>query len=315
MADDIFRVSVDTTRYQYVTVRGIYEHIVRTGSGFSEDAIEEGGAQPGLRFYDEADRTRDRGTLLLVITPIEKLDATVSFASGKDTYSGEGHEFGLLSNDNRAINVGVNVTPIETVAFGFNYGHDKYSSFQSSRNANPPCALNVPPCAPGTYDSWSDPNRTWNLDNDENVNNVTFYVDLLKAVKNTDVRIAYDFSDSDNAFVHSGPRIQALATNAILTPGDTKPCAAGVTSCFEALPNVTNSWTRFTVDITHYFRPKVGVGFAYYYDKLEVSDFATIDLPGQPGTPRIDYLGEISTGYGVRPYNGKTATVRLLYRF
>jgi hypothetical protein len=38
-------------------------------------------------------------------------------------------------------------------------------------------------------------------------------------------------------------------------------------------------------------------------------------VPGQAGTPRIDLLGELSTGYGNRPYAGNTAFVRLLYRF
>ncbi len=46
-----------------------------------------------------------------------------------------------------------------------------------------------------------------------------------------------------------------------------------------------------------------------------MTDFNTIDLPGQPGTPRIDYLGEISTGSGNQPYKGNTAFVRLLCFF
>ena len=33
------------------------------------------------------------------------------------------------------------------------------------------------------------------------------------------------------------------------------------------------------------------------------------------GSPRIDYLGFLGTGYGNRPYKGSTAFVRLLYFF
>ena len=40
----------------------------RVGTGFSEMAIEEGGAQPGLRFYDEADRR-----LLAIAAAIEQV--------------------------------------------------------------------------------------------------------------------------------------------------------------------------------------------------------------------------------------------------
>ena len=51
------------------------------------------------------------------------------------------------------------------------------------------------------------------------------------------------------------------------------------------------------------------------FEKLNIADFATVDLPNQAGTPRIDYLGEINTGYGNRPYKASTGFVRLLYLF
>ena len=319
--DDIFRLSVDTMQLQWMQVRGSYEHIVRVGSGFSSDALEDGGSQPGLRFYDESDRTRDRGSILLTFTPWSMMDVTFQYAGARDVYGGEGHEFGLMDTHNQTYNIGLNFMPKEHIAFGMNYGHDKYNAFQQSRNANPDCKLNVPPCADTVYNSWTDPNRTWNLNNDEKVNNFNFYFDMLGAVKHTDIRIMYDFSDSDNAFLHGGPRIQELSTNTALTPGDTAPCSGGVASCFIALPNVTNQWQRFTADVRYYFTQKIGVGFGYYFDKLDVTDFGTIDTNGSvgftpaTGVPRIDYLGEINTGYGVRPYNGSTATIRLIYKF
>ena len=65
----------------------------------------------------------------------------------------------------------------------------------------------------------------------------------------------------------------------------------------------------------YFFVPRVGVGVDYWYERFNVSDFNTVNIPGQPDTPRIDYLGELSTGYGSRPYRGHTAFVRLLYLF
>jgi hypothetical protein len=94
--DDTFRVSVDTTKWQWMQVRGAYEHIVRVGSGFSEDALEDAGVQPGLRFYDESDRIRDRGSIVLTFNPISMMDVTLQYAAAKDVYSGEGHDFGLM---------------------------------------------------------------------------------------------------------------------------------------------------------------------------------------------------------------------------
>jgi MtrB/PioB family decaheme-associated outer membrane protein len=306
MRDYTFRASLDTVGHQYVMLRFTYDHTNRIGSGFSVASIEDGGAQPGLRFYDEADRDRNKGTLLFVLTPVDLVDFTVSVAAGKDIYNGPGHDFGLLNNSNTAYNAGVNVSPTKQVAFGANYGYEKFSSLQNSANANP---------IGSDYGSWTDPNRVWNLTNDEKVKNFDLYLDLKKAIENTDIRFGYTYSDSDNAFIHSGPRVQELLTNTAFTVGDAKPCAAGLTSCFQPLPNVTNKWQRLTADLKYFFTKNVGLGLGYWYEKLEVSDYATIDIPGQPGTPRIDYLGEINTGYGNRPYSGSTGFLRLLYAF
>jgi MtrB/PioB family decaheme-associated outer membrane protein len=286
MTDNTVRASIDTVGNRYVTVHGIYEYTLRKGSGFSEASIEEGGAQPGLRFYDEADRDRNKGTLVFVVNPIDTIDVTFSAAIAKDVYKGEGHAFGLLDALNHSFNVGVNVNPAERVGFGVNYGRDYFDSNQLSRNANPP-----------PDPQFNDPARNWSLGNTEIVNNVDVYLDLPKIVRRTNVRIAYSYSDSDNGFLFGGPRIASLA-------------AAGQ---FLPLPNVTNVWHRGTADVSYFFHKQVGVAVGYWYEKFDVTDFATVNLPD--GTPRIDYLGEISTGYGNRPYQGSTAFVRLLCLF
>ena len=298
MRDQAFRATWDTTGNQFVSLRLGYEHVARKGYGFSEQAIEDSASQPGLRFYDEADRDRDRFNILATLTPVQNVDLTASVTYGKDTYGGPGLEFGLLDNKNTAYNVGVNVTPKAGIAFGANYGRDDFSSFQKSRNANP---------APDP--TWTDPNRDWTMDNDEKVNNFDLYLDLANALKNTGIRFAYSLSDSDNAFVHGGPRVNPSVPGSLAATKD-----AFGNPTFEALPNVTNTWQQFMVDLKYSFSSKVGFAVGYFYEKLDVTDFATVNLPGTD-QPRIDYLGEINTGYGNRPYKGSTFTARLLYTF
>ncbi|MGE3509464.1 MAG: MtrB/PioB family outer membrane beta-barrel protein, partial [Vicinamibacterales bacterium] len=92
-----------------------------------------------------------------------------------------------------------------------------------------------------------------------------------------------------------------------------RPCAAGQTSCFEALPNVTNTWHRLTADFRYNLTARVGVGATYWYEKFDITDFATVDVTA--GVPRIDYLGSLSTGYGNRPYKGQSGFLRVLYTF
>ena len=307
LADYTWRASVDTYGNQYVMLRGVFEHTKRIGDGLSLERIEEGGGQHALRFYDEADMDRDKGTMVLSITPTSMMEVSFSLAAGKDKYRGEGHEFGLLDNTNATYNFTLNVYPRDGVSLGGNYGYEKFTSLQTARNANPAATTVV------AYDSWFDPNRNWSLDNDETVKNFGLYLDLLKAIKDTDIRFSYDYSDSDNAFVHSGPRIQELVTNVALTAGAPKPCSGTVTSCFEALPHVTNTWQQLKLDAKHMFTPKFGLGLGYWYEKLDIVDFAT--LTDANGTPRIDPLGAIQTGYGNRPYKGQTGMARVIFVF
>lgn len=299
--DATARVSFDTVGNQYVTLRAMFEHTKRNSIGLSVEDIVGTGSQDALRFYDEASRDRNRGTLMVEFTPVSMVGVNFSLAAGKDDYQGAdpAQQFGLLNNKNASYTAGVNVSPSAKVNFGADYGRETYNSLQQSRNANP-----LPDA------SWTDLNRNWTLTNDETVNNFSVYVNLAKAIAKTDIRFGYDYSDSDQSFVHGGPRIPALA-------------ALGT---FVAFPNVTNTWQHATVDVTYAVSKKVGVGFSYYFEKFDVADFATINTAGpatlpistlgaQTDTARIDWLGAITTGYGNRPYKGQTGFVRIFYFF
>jgi hypothetical protein len=306
--DNTARVSYDFVGNQYLTLRAQYEHTKRDTIGLDVEDLVGAGMQPAARFYDEAARTRNRGTVTAEVTPVSSFGVNLSFSSGKDDYQGADHsqEFGLLNNKNTAYTVGVSYAPDARVNVGAEYGRETYDTLQQSRNANP---------APDP--SWTDPSRNWNLANDEKVNSFSLFVNLVKALPNTDIRVAYDFSDSDQGFLHGGPRIAALAATV---------SAAAPNGQFIALPNVTNKWHHATVDIRYYLSKKVGVGFFYQFEKFDVADYATINTAGpatlpvsalgtQTDTARIDWLGSISTGYAARPYKGQTGIVRVFYQF
>lgn len=295
------RVSADVLGTRFMTVRAQWEHSKRDAIETDIEEITGAGGQPALRFYDEGSRKRNRGSFILEFNPVAMVGVNASFSAGKDDYAGADStmRFGLLDNNNTGLTVGVTVTPNAKVNFGADYGRETYEAQMRSRNANP---------APDA--SWTDPNRDWLLDQDETVNNATVYVNLAQVLAKTDVRVAYDYSDSDQGYIHSGPRISTLA---------------GL-GTFIALPNVTNKWQRVSFDLTRMINAKVGVGFAYYYEKFDVSDWATINTAGpqslpvaslgaQTDQPRLDYLGGLLTGYGNRPYKGQTGYIRLFYSF
>jgi MtrB/PioB family decaheme-associated outer membrane protein len=306
VGEHIFRMSYDVISNQYVSLRAAVDVGRRRGDGFVETGIDyelgPGGTQPTLRYYDEADRNRTRGSVIVTVMPMARVDLFVQFAGWSDEYLTDpsapvdrpGELFGLQEADVTSWNVGVTATPMEHVMLGASYGREAYGAFQLSRNANPP-----------PDPTWTDPNRDWNLDNDETMNNFNVFVDLLRAVRNTDIRVGYDFSDSNNALVHGGPRIASLTTAGQFIP----------------LPNVENSWHRLTADVRYFFNERAGLGIEYYFEKLEIDDFNTIDTEGPvgfapaTGVPRIDWLGGLLTGYGNRPYTGSTLSLRALYRF
>ena len=315
VGDNIFRVSYDVFAHQYFTVRAAYEGARRRGDGFIESGVDyegTGGTQPSLRYCDEADRDRSRASLTLTVLPKDTMDITVTYAEGRDEYPNDEFtpgrdQFGLLAAETQAFTIGVNFLPRPDVAVGATYGYETYGALQQSRNA-----------APLPSAEWFDPTRDWTLDQDERVKTLNVYADLLKVIKRTDIRFAYDFMDSNNAFIHGGPRIQQLNTN---TSATGTACSTGVADCFIPLPDVTTSWNRFTADVRYFFRADVGIGFSYWYEKLNVRDFATIDANGsvgftpETGTVRVDYLGAVITGDNPRDYKGNRAFLRLLYLF
>ena len=303
--DNTARISFDTVGNQYVTFRAQYEHTKRDLVGLDRRGPDRDGDAAGgalLRRGGSHARPRlldpraDAAVLARLQCHASRPARTITPGPTRSS------EFGLLDNKNTSFSVGFNYTPSAKLNLGADYGRDdKFDSLQQSRNANP---------APDP--SWTDPNRNWTLSNDEKVNNFSAYLNLVKAIKKTDIRASYDLSDSDQAFVHGGPRIPVLAATA---PGQ-----------FIALPNVTNKWQRAMVDLKYSVSAKVGLGLSYWYEKFDVEDFAAINTAGsqtlpiaalgaQTDTPRIDYLGSITTGYGNRPYKGQTAMFRLFYEF
>ncbi len=304
-SENVFRLSYDAMALGPVSVRASLDHGRRRGEGFILQGLdyEEGvaGIQPGLRYYDEANRNRTRGSLMFSAQPLDILSVNLQLATTRDEYLSdgfvpEGREFfGLLRADTTAVTVGVDLQPHDRVGLGASYGRERYDALQKSRNANPP------PDA-----SWTDPERNWTLDNGEAVNTVMVYLDLLQVIGDTgDLRLGYEYNDSDAAFVYGGPRIPALQ-------------AAGQ---FVPLPNVTNDWRRLTADFRYFVTANVGFGLSYWFESLHISDWRTIDSNGPvgfvagTGTPRIDWLGGLMTGYGNRPYTGNRLFARLLYRF
>jgi MtrB/PioB family decaheme-associated outer membrane protein len=285
--EHVERVSLDSVGSAWVSLRATYEHATRRGSGTYE--IPDG-HQPANRMFDDADRTRNRGIVMLTVTPASMVGFTFTANAGKDAYDDPEQRFGMLNNDNQAYTAGVDVTPSDGVSAGVAYGYEKYSALSASRNANPP-----------PDPTFSDPARDWTHDQVEHVHTVTANLTLTRLAPNAEVLFGYDYSHSDQSYLYSGPaitRLQGLPAAAY---------AIGFSGQFGQLPNVIDTVNRATVNVRYFFTRRLAANLTYWFDKYTVEDFAT--------PTRLDLPGSLLLGYGSRPDTAHTVFLNALYRF
>jgi MtrB/PioB family decaheme-associated outer membrane protein len=288
--EDMFRVSLDSTGNQYVTLRAKYEYSKRTGSGFEEELLDEVGEQPETRHFDVADRKRERVTGILSITPISWFALNGSVGTGRDDYFETG--FGLRDNKNNTYSVGFDVMPADTVTFGVNYGFEKYTANQYSRTANPLSATDT---------TFLDPTRDWWLDTADKVKTFTASLDLLKALPKTDIRISYDLSDGTATYVYGMKPEQKVFTAIPLTQ----------------LSPLKNKLTGAKADVQYFVRANFALGLVYWYEDYKVQDFAlssaTLNRLDPVNATTGVFASTLYSGYLYRPYTANTFWLRMSY--
>jgi len=273
--EHIVRASIDSTGNQYVSVRGVYEHGVRTGKGLDEEVLDEIGEQISLRQFDISDRNRDRVSVITQVTPIGQLGFNATVGAGRDERPTA--YFGLQKADTRFYSFGMDYTPIKTVSTGFVWGFDKYASLQRSRQANPGA-------------QFDDPTRDWSTDAAERVHYFDVSTDLIKAIPKTDVRFGYNFNRSRSRYLY------LLPLNTTLPP-------------VQQLPPILNELHRGTVDAKYFFATHVAAGVVFWFGKYLVDAFAF-----NPTTiNRVDMPSTLLLGNVWRPYTAHTVWARLSY--
>jgi MtrB/PioB family decaheme-associated outer membrane protein len=284
--ENVFRVSLDTTGNQYVTVRGLYEDRSRDGDGFNPDALAEVGELATLRHFDVADRDRRRFTLIASVTPGGMFGVNVSAGVGRDEYPNSPN--GLRNYDSNQYSVGFDVAPDDDrQSISGAYGWERFNSLQVSRAAN-------------NADEQANPLRDWSADYDGDVN----YVDLTytnRFIERTAIRVTLDWTRSKDTYLYG------------LAPGS--PLAVP-----EQLPPVKNELVRGEVDVAYELTRHIRVGAGYWYDDYYVEDFALgpdtlsgIALPPPNPTNPLAPTNALLLGYQYRPYTAHTGFVRLTY--
>jgi MtrB/PioB family decaheme-associated outer membrane protein len=274
--DNVVRGTVDFTGNAFVTLRMIYEHSRRTGTGLDEQVLDEIGEQVSLRQFDISDRDRDRVSAVIQVTPIDQLGFTASIAGGNDRRPDA--PFGLSHNDNRVYAVSVDAVPGEGTTFGVSYGFEDYKTAQNSRQAS-------------AGPQFNDPTRNWSTNGFERVHTANAGVDLLNLVAKTELHVAYDFSRSTARYLYSVP------VNSTLPP-------------ITQLPPILNELHHGVVDVRYLLQQNFTLGVVYSYDRYNVDDFAL----GEDTLRRIDMTPTVLLlANAYRPYRSNTVRFRLTY--
>ncbi|MEP7306818.1 MAG: MtrB/PioB family decaheme-associated outer membrane protein [Acidobacteriota bacterium] len=286
--ENIARASVDLTGVTWLTVRGVYEHSKRRGSAVDGLELLAIGEQPTLRQYDISDRDQDRFNGIVQVTPLSQFSVNASAGIGRQEYPGT--NFGLRNNNNHVYSVGFDFVPSNAVSLGASYGYEKYTALQASRTANPLPANTVAFLNDPTQ-QFNDPRRDWTDDSADRVKTVSASMDLIKVLRNTDIKFAYDYSRAESTYTYG------LAPNTVVVaPVQLSP--------------VVNELQRGTIDGRYFVNRRFAVGLAYWYDKYRVDDFALSPVASlaQPATatPTLMLLG-----YFYRPYTANTVVGRV----
>ena len=275
--EDTFRASIDSTGWQWLTVRGVYEHARRTGTGLDEEALDTIGEQVSLRQFDISDRDSDRFSAIVQVMPTGSLSFSGTAAAGREDRPDAA--FGLQSNDNYSLAFGVDFVPSDAVSVGAEYSYEHYATLQKSRQANPPPSP-----------QFDDPTRDWTTDAADVAHTFTASADLLKVAPNTDIRFAYDYSHAASTYVYG------------LTPDTT---LAPVTQ----LPPVVNGLMRATTEVEYKVTRHVAIGLAHWFDRYTVEDYAF-----SPETlSQLDQPSFLILGYLYRPYTANTVWGHVSY--
>ena len=238
---------------QWLTLRAVYEHAKRTGSGLDEQTLDDIGEQVSLRQFDISDRDSNRLSGIVIVTPVsiavvQRDDLLSAVRIGQDV-------FGLRSNDNTGATP--SACDYRAQQRGVSGGVVRVREVHG--------AAGVEGGEPGTTVRRS--TRDWTTDGADRAHTLTASADLLKLWPKTDLRFAYDFSRAESVYVYG------LAANTTLPP-------------VAQLPPVLNTRYRISIDGRYALTRHLAAGLVYWYEKYDVDDFAfspaTLNTVAQP---------------------------------
>ena len=276
--EDVFRVSADAVASSLATFRVQYEVGSRSGSGLDETQLTAIGEHPEMRYFDIADRTRNRFTGQIDIVPSDAFTFSVSGGLLHDDYSNT--VFGLQKSNGDTFSLEADYHKPNGMGAGATYNFERYTGLQQSHEGDSSDA------------QFNDPLRNWTSDSTETVHYFSIYATPPRIGRNTEVRFSYDFSHAAGNNLYTIP-----AGSPIPAPNQ--------------LPEVFNKLQQLHIDGRYRISAKLAASFSYLYEPLRIYDYA-FDPSVVNG---IVQPSSLVMGYVYRPYtaNSFIAGLRVIW--
>jgi hypothetical protein len=231
-----------------------------------------------MRYYDLADRTRNRFTAQADFVPSEIWTFSVAAGILKDDFNDS--PYGLQESTGRTFSIGADFQQPNGLGAGASYNFERYAGLQRSHEGDSSTA------------QFTDPLRDWTADATETVNYVSIYATPPRIGPATEIRLRYDYSFAEGSYLYAIP-----VGSPIPTPNQ--------------LPNVFNKLQQLHTDVRYQISSRLVASFSYVYEPLRIYDFA-FDPTVVNG---IVQPSSLVMGYVYRPYTAHSVVFGLLYHW
>ncbi len=300
--EHILKGAVDVRPWTWLLGRLGYAHSVRTVGADGYDPL--GGNEeslPQFRKFDEADRTRDKGDILLQISPLDTLTLSGSFYAQHDNYFNS--SFGLHGAKAYGWSADVSWAPIEQVSVFVGYANDEYRSNEQS------CFISLTPSAtpptptpagalPGTYCVNT---NVFSVRPRDVLDTVSAGINVTVIPKLFDVSLGYRF-----AFGRSKQQTAGVAGGS--ASGDPA-----------SVPTAENKFHVFNVVGRYFLTPQWSLKLGYQYERYTEQDFTTDGigpaLASNPESTATADLRSIILGAQHPNYEAHIVAFTVGYRF
>jgi hypothetical protein len=222
-----------------------------------------------MRYYDLADRTRNRFSGQVDIVPSDVWTFSVSGGLLHDDYSNT--VFGLQKSNGDTFSLAADYHLPNGLGAGATYNFERYTGLQQSHEGDSSTA------------QFNDPLRNWTSDSTETVNYFSIYATPPRIGQNTEVRISYDFSHA------VGDNVYAIPVGSPITAPN-------------QLPEVFNKLQQLHIEGRYRIKHNLMATISYLYEPLSIYDYA-FDPSVVNG---IVQPSSLVMGYVYRPYTANS---------